>query len=266
VAYFGPEFGVRVPLLTAAMDKLVGHSEPQLELLGSGTGLQVLINGRLVSQSLPYTVRGLAVRSPIEVKVSGPNGTFQKTVQLKKGESRSLQVAFRNPAPSTQKAGRLVTLRLSVNPPGPGMKIMVNDSTLDPNNPVTQVAVDAGLELSVYRLGYKPTRREFVVSSAKLGGRNEWYEEINLEPARSGFLTIQTTPSSKAFFKVDGIEFAVPTPFENLPMPVGNYTVRLFNEALTMEKNVQVGIQEGKIANLNETLELSNGSRLPATQ
>jgi hypothetical protein len=62
-----------------------------------------------------------------------------------------------------------------------------------------------------------------------------------------GWLTIKTTPSAEATIEIPGKpRWVRKTPFVKEGLPEGQYTIRLVNEVLGMEKTLNVTIQAGK--------------------
>jgi hypothetical protein len=96
------------------------------------------------------------------------------------------------------------------------------------------------------------------LDSRQMNGLREWLMDVQLEPSRFGFLTIHTTPSANATIMFDGIPWTKKTPIEDEKIPVGEYSIKLSNEVLGMEKTIKVSIQEGKAVNIDERLEIKN--------
>jgi serine/threonine protein kinase len=266
VALFGPEIGINLPYV----DSLFRGAD-QLVLQGDAKGIRVSVDGALVATALPAKLRDLPVNRPFMLSVSGPRGTFEQEITLKKGETKTYAVNFppeepRQAAPPPPASStRMVSLHVNVTPRA-GVALTVNGKRLDVDNPVVQVPADAPLEILARRDGYRTVSREFVISSAQLGARTDWTENLSLEAVRYGFLSVRSTPSADAIIvPVRGSDrslalenFREKTPFEQRQLPVGTYNIKLVNEVLGMEKTVTVSIQEGKVVNLEERLEIKD--------
>jgi serine/threonine-protein kinase len=272
IAFFGPDYGISVPVLSELMGSGGGAAiEARLTLQGEATGVIVTINGKPVSNHLPFTLKGIPVGTSFQVAVNGPLGTFQQEVTLRKGEQKTIAVAFGDTAPTVPGGGGIVpdvggksiVLRLNVTPGGGGATVTVNGRPVDPNNPVVQVPLDAPLELVAERGGFKPFRREFVLESRQLNGLKEWLMDVQMEPTRFGFLTIRTTPSADATIMIDGKPWVRKTPLENEKVPVGTYSIKLANDVLGMEKQVTVSVTDGRAVTVDERLEIG---RMPSGQ
>jgi serine/threonine-protein kinase len=149
-----------------------------------------------------------------------------------------------------------LSLRLNINPAGPGTAVIVNNQRIDPANPVVSVALDTPLEVSVERPGFRSFKSEFFLDSKTYGGRPEAVKDITLDPLRFGVLTIHTTPDATASFIVDGKAWQKKTPFDNEKIPAGSYVIKLRNEFLGMEKTVNVTVEDNKIATVDERLSI----------
>lgn len=267
LSVFGPEFGIRVPVLSEILADWVGGSEARLVLQGNQKAVVVAVNGQTVATALPATLNGIPVGTPFRVTVTGTAGNFQQDITLKKGEKKFVPITLsieRNTA-STLPASALplpadksILLKLNISPGGGSGTILVSGRAVDANNPVVQVPLDAPLEITIDRPGFKPFRREFTLESRRVNGLKEWLEDVPLEPISFGFLTIHTTPSADATIMLDGNPWKKKTPIENEKLPVGRYSIRLVNDVLQMEKTVEVSIEEGKSVNIDERLEIKN--------
>ena len=266
LSVIGPDLGVKVPILSDIMGEFLAGGEARVELKGSEKGVVVTVNGQTVANSLPATLKDLPVGTPIHVAVSGSNGTFQQDVTVKKGEKKVIQVAYMSSAvsaiaagansPTQVEPGKSILLRLNLTPGGGGATISVNGRPVDGSNPMLVVPLDAPLELSADRSGYRPFKREFVLESRQMNGLKEWLMDVSMEPVQFGFLTVHTTPSADATILLDGKPWVKKTPIENEKLPVGTYNIRLSNEVLGMEKTITVQVQEGKSVTKDERLDL----------
>ena len=267
---FGPDFGIRVPILSNLFAEIIGGSEARLVLEGNQREVNVSVNGQSVANSLPTTLRGIPVGTPFRVTVVGGAGTFQQDVTLRKGEQKSIAVTLSpdGRVPTSTVSGMTtpnkgILLKLNVSP-GIGaaeanagkMKIKVNDQDINAATPSTWVGVDSPIEISIDRDGYKPFRRQMVIDSKSIGGLKEWSLEVALEPTRFGYITIHTTPSSDATMMIDGSQWQQKTPVENVKIPVGTYTIHLTNDVLGMEKNVTITVEENRSVSIDERLQI----------
>jgi serine/threonine-protein kinase len=286
VALFGPDIlGIEVPFVSSLLGDFMGGGEARVVLTGDDPNALIAVNGKAVARGLPATLKSIPVGTPFHVSVSGANGSFQRDLTLKKGEKKVVAVALASAAPvpaaaapvaapvaandpSRVEEGKTILLKLNVMPGGQNSLITVNGKPVDASNPSVIVRLDAPLELSADRMGYRPFRREFVLESRQVGGLKEWLMDIPLEPVRFGFLTVHTTPSADATIIIDGKAWVRKTPIENEKFPIGTYNIRLSNEVLGMEKTITVSIQEGKAILKDERLEIINSpsqARLPAS-
>lgn len=159
------------------------------------------------------------------------------------------------PAHPDQKS---ISLRLNLIPPGGNPTILLGGKPVDPARPVATVPLDAPLDLVVKREGYRPLQSEFVIHAYEVNGSTEWMREIQLEPLQFGYLTIKTTPSADAVIEIDGQKWLKRTPFERERIRIGNYTIRLINESLGMEKTISTEIKESMATLVDERLEVKN--------
>jgi serine/threonine-protein kinase len=266
VSVFGPDFGVKVPILSDLFSEWVGGGEARLILQGNKKGVTVAVNGQTLARALPATLTGIPVGTPFRVTVTGQNESFQKEITLKKGEKKVIDVTLSpeqisNPALSqvaNLPSDKTTLLKLNISPAGGSPVATISGKTVDPATLSLQVPLDEPLELNIERQGYKTFRREFVLDAKQINGLKEWMMEVQLEPTRFGFLTIHTTPSANATIILDGIPWTKKTPIEDEKLPVGDYNVKLSNEVLGMEKIVKISIQESKSVNIDERLEIKN--------
>lgn len=277
LSVFGPEFGVEIPIVSDMISDWIGGSEARLSLQGSERNVTVAVNGQTVASALPTVLSGIPVGTPFRLTVVGSSGAFQQDVTLRKGEKKQIAVQFTqtgtankgnasantetSPAQSPSLSpppDKSVYLRLSLFPAGGNPTILVNGKSVNANNPVVTVPLDAPLELSVERTGYKFFKREFALESSQMGGQTEFLMDVPLEPSRYGFLSIHTTPSAEATISLDGGLWKMQTPIENEKLPVGEYVIKLTNNVLGMEKSVPVTIQEGRSLKIDERLEINN--------
>ncbi|MGK5089957.1 serine/threonine-protein kinase [Bdellovibrionota bacterium FG-2] len=225
VVLFGPQYGIRVPVVSDLVDSMVP----------SKSGVKHATSAP-VTEPVGEPERSTASVSKSAVPVGAPAGAQEALIP-----------------------GKSLLLRLNVVPGAEGTQIMLGGVVIDNKNPSRIVSLDSPLELVVDRPGFKPLKREFVLESRQYGGLQEWSMDVALEPQRVGFLTIHTTPSAEANISLEGkLLFVKKTPFEQEKMPAGALSIRLVNSVLGMEKTVQVVVEEGKITNLDERLEVKN--------
>jgi hypothetical protein len=266
LSIFGPEFGIHVPFVSEYLSEWIGGTEARVVLQGHQKNLVIAVNGQTVARALPATLNGIPVGTPFRVTITGAPGVFQQEITLKKGEKKVIPVTFstdrvngtnlsQNPTFAPDKS---ILLKLNLSPGGGSPSLVINGKTIDPSHPSLLVPLDEPLELSIERTGYKSFRSEFVLQTSQVAGLKEWMMEIQLEPLQFGFLTIHTTPSANATILLDGVPWTKKTPIENEKFPAGDYSIRLTNEVLGMEKTISVSIQEGKSVNIDERLEIKN--------
>ncbi len=268
LSIFGPEFGINIPILSTYLADWIGGSEARLILEGNQKGVTVAVNGQTVASNLPATLTGMPVGTPFNVTVNGSNGSFQEDVTLKKGERKSIVVSF-SQEKSLKKEYKInsgtnslgsntILLRLNILPSGGLPIISLNGGSINIKNPVANAPLDAPLELSIDRNGFKSFKREFVLESRQMSGLKEWLMDITLEPIHFGFITIRTTPSADVTILFDGNPWKKKTPIENEKFPVGEYKMHLSNEVLGMEKTLSILVQEGRSVIIDERLEIKD--------
>ncbi|MEK6579916.1 MAG: serine/threonine-protein kinase [Bdellovibrionota bacterium] len=226
---------------------ILDQTGTRLDLQGDYMDVSVSVDGNLVANRLPATLRNLPVNSPIRVQVEGHNGLYEQEILLSKNEVRSLPIVLK-----PKETKRMVTLKLNINPLlGSRPRIMLNNEIIDPGYPAARVPVDSHLELLIRRPGYRFLKREFTIESSRLApDQRDVSIEIPLEPVKMGSLTLHSTPSSKLYISVDGEELIRDIPLEKEPFPVGTYTIRLINKELEMEKTLSLTIRDGLNTNL----------------
>lgn len=258
ISIFGPEFGIKVPIISDILGDWIGGSEARLVLQGNQKEVTVTINGKKVANSLPATINGINVGTPFQVSVTGTAGTFEQEITLEKGEKKTIPVIFSMEksmasTEAVQAGQKSILLKLNLTPGGGSPLISLNGKKINPENPSIYAPLDTPLELLIQRSNFKTFKREFNLDSNQMSGLKEWLMDIQLEPASFGFLSLHTTPSSDAMIPFDGgTPWKRKTPLENEKLPVGLYTIRLTNEVLGMEKTIQVRIEEGKSINMDE--------------
>lgn len=268
VSIFGPQIGIRVPMISDYTESVLAGD--RLVLDGNEKNVTVIIDGRAVASQLPATVRGLKAGSTVKVSVIGAAGSFEKELLIQSGANR-LDVMLRaerslanvsaaqNQVPNlATSGGKSIELHLNLLPGGGNPVITVGGVQVNPEYPVIRVPLDSPLELHVERQEFKPLRREFVLASDQMSGLKEWIMDVQMDPVNFGLLTIKTTPSADAVIAMEGRAWVKRTPFEKEKIPVGKYNIKLTNEVLGMEKTVTVDVQEGKHSIVSEDLELKD--------
>jgi serine/threonine-protein kinase len=269
IVFVGPEFGIRIPVVSDMVDNMMGGNEARLILQGNQAGVKVEVNGQVVANGLPATVKNIPVGMPVHIAVTAADGrSFESDVTIKKGEKRELAVALTQrqvastdpgqaamPQTSAESGKKMIHLKLVVSPGG-GATMTLNGKPIDPNTNTVDVPLDAPLELVADRQGFKQLKREFTIDSREWGNLQEKLMDVQLEPNRFGYLTIHTTPSADATILIDGKPWVKKTPLENEKVPVGTYSIKLANDVLGMEKSVTVKIEEGQITAREERLDI----------
>ncbi|OFZ19607.1 MAG: hypothetical protein A2X94_17350 [Bdellovibrionales bacterium GWB1_55_8] len=263
--FVASELGVQIPYLSEVMDEKA-DKEASLVLEGDHKNAEIMIDGKRVAQGLPATIKKLPAGRALRLIVKSPTDQFERELMLRGGENRVLSVKLQGLAVAeaprkqarTPAAGKGVLLHLQITPGGLPARVEINGEALSLRDPSIDVPLDSPLELVIDRPGFRPFRREFVVSSQQVGAQKEWMMEVQLEPLSFGFLSIRTSPSAEAHITIDGHKWVKKTPFQDEKMPVGTYNIRLVNDLLGMEKVVTVNIQQSKVINLEEKLEIRN--------
>ncbi len=257
LAYLAPEVGFNIPFLSPLIRGLLDSKpgveqskSPALILQGiDEKGLSVQIDGRVVANMVPVTLKGLPTDTEFTLKVESKDKVFEQKVSLAHNEQKAVVIDLQSKRSlgSKEPAKATTLLKLKINPPGVATGVFLNDQRLSIANPVVSVQLNQPLELFVDTgLGYKPLKRQFVLDSKVIGDKKEWPYEIQLEAvdfSKSGVLTIRTTPS--ALIKINGKDWGR-TPLVNEKLPVGTYQIKLFSEALGVEKTLPVEIKDGK--------------------
>jgi serine/threonine-protein kinase len=249
----------------AAFDRPEGSSWiGKLLVAGVAAAVLVVFFGKHVGITLPFLIPVLNGRPEI---VKTDRAVASKPPEPQASLSESLLPHGAGEIPSVANArDRTIQLRLNVTPGGGAVvlkvgspSVEVNGKILSADNPVVTVPLDQTLELIAERNGYKRFRVEFFVDSREVGALKQWSKDVPMEPNQFGYLSVHTTPNSDAFIAVDeGKPWLIKTPFENIKVPVGTYSIRFVNELLGMEKKVTVKIEDNKILNLDERLEIKD--------
>jgi serine/threonine-protein kinase len=258
LAYLAPEMGFSIPFLSSLVRGILDKSAtspdqgkgPTLFLNGPDEkGLNVQIDGRNVADLLPVTLKGLPTDTEFTLKIVGKDKKFERKIVLSGNEKKAVDIKF---VPWSHEiasvpATATTLLKLRITPPGVATSILLNDQRISPANPIATVQLNAPLELTIDAgLGYKPIKRQFVLDGKVIGDKKEWPYEVQLEAidfSKSGSLTIRTTPS--AIIKINGQDWGR-TPMVNKSLPVGTYQIKLYSEALGVEKTIPIEIRDGK--------------------
>lgn len=249
-----------------------------VQVTGNVEAATVTVDDKPVANSLPASLTGLPVDKPLRLVVTS-NGykKFVRVLQLSAGETKNVNATLEREAEgaiaetetdqATATAGRRpIMLKINVHPGGLGSLIKVNGKMVDATN-MTSVLTDTQVELSVERDGFRNHHESFTVESAKAGTATEWSIDVNLQPAKFGFVSIKTTPSADVLIKIDGIEEKWEAPVSRRRVPIGTYKARLVNALLGMEKDVTFTISEDRFTNIEERLSIKGDpSRLPSSR
>jgi eukaryotic-like serine/threonine-protein kinase len=258
MSYLSPDMGFKIPFLSDLMRGIFDRGSrespvskaPSLIINGQEeNGLRVEIDGRNVANMIPVTLKGLPTDTEFTLRIVGKDKKFEKKITIARNEQKSVDVRF---VPWDHEIGSIpqnptTLLKLRITPPGVATSILLNDQRINPANPVASVPLNAPLELSIDAgIGYKPIKRQFVLDKKDIGDKKEWPYEVQLEAvdfSKSGSLTIRTTPS--ALIKINGKDWGR-TPLVGEKLPVGTYQIKLFSEALGVEKTIPIEIRDGK--------------------
>jgi len=232
----------RMPAPKQKVEASGGGSSLKYVLIGIIGFVAIAAVGPQFGLTIPLVSEFFVANKPKTAETNSNTGTNSSTVAAE---------------PVVQQANtKAILLRLNLLPGGGNVALSLNGKKVDGNMPIVQVALDSPLELVAERAGFKPFRREFVLSSEQVGGLREWLMDVPLEPLRFGYLTLRSTPSADATIVIDGKPWVRKTPIENEKMPVGTYFIKLTNEVLGMEKTIDITVQEGKAISLDERLEI----------
>jgi hypothetical protein len=180
--------------------------------------------------------------------------------------------SVKTPAPVAAESkpkvdSRTISLKINLVPNADEARVLLNEKAVDPRTLTVHVLPDSPLELVVEKRGFRPFRREFVVTSAQLGELKEWVVDIGLEPISYGYLNLKSEPiSDVGLYPYDPSTRTVAnenkpwtvlkSPVREQKLPVGTYKVRMENKILGMEKVITVKIEEGRVANISEDLDI----------
>ncbi len=131
ISIFGPEFGIKVPIISDILGDWIGGSEARLVLQGNQKEVTVTINGKKVANSLPATINGINVGTPFQVSVTGTAGTFEQEITLEKGEKKTIPVIFSMEksmasTEAVQAGQKSILLKLNLTPGGGSPLISLN--------------------------------------------------------------------------------------------------------------------------------------------
>jgi serine/threonine protein kinase len=213
------------------------------------SGLKPFLSGLAVVLSLAFIGPDFGFSVPVLTHLMRENGRFPDAVS--------------KPVPAdgssgTTDSGGMVTLLLNITPVGHAGVVKVNGHIVDMSTqtrwrlPGVRVSADSRVELSIESPdpAFRPVTREFVIDSTQLTANREYTLDFPLEPAQSGELTIRTTPGADALVmdSMGKVVWKGRSPFEKHNFPVGNYTVKLTNDLLDMERIVSVEIKDGQLS------------------
>jgi hypothetical protein len=230
----------------------------------------VSIDGTIVASSLPATVPGVAVGRELKIIIfSNGYKKFEQKMSLSAGDARTINAmlvredssaagsSVTSVSPTATSTGQ-ISLKINIRPIGVGNVITLNGAVVDAAG-VAMAPLDTPLSLVIEREGFRTVHRTLTISSDTVRGLNEYAIDVNLESAKFGFVSIKTTPSADAYIVIDGVEEHWSTPVSRKRVPVGSYKVRLVNQLLGMEKEVDFTVSEDRFVNIDERL------RVPAS-
>ena len=256
-----------VPLNTSGQDLA------ELTVDGNQFNVQVYVNDKLVDTRLPTSVTGIAAGVPVTLKVVSEEGTFEKILEFKESEHKTIQPKFERSArkiaqvPGPDRGPPQALLRIKVMPEGGRpVRMVLNGQVLNPTNPVIQVPLDTSLSLEVERSGYQTVKRSFWVSTqeAESAGRSptglpEIISTIEMDPLSFGYLNLTAgSITAEARFMVDGQEVVKSVPLVREKLPTGTYRIRVHNELLIAERTITVKIEANRVHSYDVNLQLSN--------
>lgn len=267
LVFMGPSLGVKVPIFGSIIKSFVSEKSATLILEGNSPDAVVTIDGKEVAQGLPAMIPQLTSGKSMKILVKNAVGeSFEQALSLNRGEKKYVAVIWSSPSNTTvavvsndnsnRTPASKVKLKINLIPGGGGSRILINGQPLSSAAPIALVPMDAPLDLTIEKTGYKTFRREFVLTSSQLAGQNEWPMDIILEPLQFGYLTIHTTPSADVILSMSGQIWNRKTPLENEKFPIGTYQARLVNADLGMEKTVTFSIAQNKVIKIDERLEV----------
>ncbi len=249
----------------------VAREYPRSDGEGSSWLGKLVIVAVAAGLAVVFLGKGLGVHIPGLSSQSGSEGERRVANVPKKIDDNPPLVptvaANVGDVPNIAPAGaNTIQLRLNVSPGGGAVTLKVGSPTIQANgklisldNPVLTVPLDQTIEVEAERSGYKHFHTEFYVDSHEVGSLKEWSKDVPMEPNQFGYLSVHTTPNSDAIIAMDaGKPWVIKTPFENEKVPVGTYQVRFVNELLGMEKKVTIKVEDNKILNIDERLEIKD--------
>lgn len=273
VAFYGPEFGVELPFLSQFKAKMVSTQTTSVHLEGDSGEIQSLsVNGQRITQSLPATLKEVQPGQKLLIEAVAKSGArFSEELIVKKGQQHNLQIKFPTRTPTQAVDPSAVSVKLKLSPGGSPQEfdIRLNGSPVEVVGGTLNLKVDVPYELIVNRRGFRTYRKDFVLKSAEYKTRRHAEFEIRLDPNPAGYFTLRTTPSAEATIIRNGVVWeVVQTPLIDHRMAVGEYTIRLENKTLGMEKEFSVQVEGNKTFSRNVRLEIRDpqNARIPSSK
>lgn len=196
-----------------------------------------------------------------------PKSTPQSQSALESGAGRSTASVAQNPAaapaavaqpgsvPANVSQDKLFHLMLQIDPVvGDDTRVMVNDTVLK-GSLTTQAVLGESVRIIVNSPRHRTFEGELVVQEGDLQpGTRNYIKRIQLYEAKFGYLSVRVRNNTAAdvSFYVDGKLWTRSAPFENEKIPIGTYSVRVYNNVLQMGHVSEVTINEGSSVNLDD--------------
>jgi serine/threonine protein kinase len=153
------------------------------------------------------------------------------------------------PKITTPVSTTFATLKLDLMPSGGSVDLRINGRRVNSDRQV-QLPLKAPLEFRVEKPGFKAAVRDVTLTQT-----GDYPLQINLEPERSGLLTLRTTPSANVVLKKNDLTWTLASPIERMKLPPGLYEAHLVNAFLGLEKKVSFEILADKV--ITEEVDLS---------
>jgi hypothetical protein len=236
--YFGPKFGVSVPVVTPLFAKWLGEGK-----------------------------RNLASEESPELPPSVPSEGVKEVTEAVERDPAQVQTPS---VPLRIKVFPEASLGDS------SLKVTLQGQELDPKNLVLEVRAGIPIELQVERAGFRKFSSEFSLHPGLVQPGKELVREVTLEPevafegaskeensGPTGLLTVRTTPSSQVQIFRDGKPWQVRSaPFEKIRAPAGDYELRMYNSTLDLEARKSVKISPDQVTHVVEELKPRTDTQL----
>jgi len=294
IAFAGPSFGLRVPIVSDALFALISQPQAELMIDGNDPEAVISIDGKIMAQGVPNTLRKLPTGKPLNLSITSSNDQkHTQTFTLLDGKKTRMNLPWgmpenRIPAQTsdtttaiTQLAsGSLVDgttpsieLQLEVHPSGAGNQILISTDhrtiQVDPSpgRGRVRVPLDAPLNVKVERPGFRPHQEDFHYNAAQYQSLKETLKSISLEPTQYGILTLRVNAANSTTARIqvtrdnyqDRWERTLAKPIDSERFPAGKYVVILENELLGWSKTLQFELIEGRRLELDAELNEKTG-------